>query len=61
MARIYDFVFVGTANGNLVANALREGKQYPFYNHNSNYEVDLASIPLGTVIGATALLELFRK
>ena len=58
---VYDFIFVGTANGNAVANALREGKQYPFYNHNSNYEVDLAAIPLGTVIGATALLELFKK
>ena len=58
---VYDFVFVGTANGQAVANAKREGNEYPFYNHNSNYEVDLAAIPLGTVIGATALLELFKK
>lgn len=58
---IYDFMFVGTANGTAVANAKREGKEYPFYNHNSNYEVDLAAIPLGTVIGATTLVDLFKK
>lgn len=58
---VYDFIFVGTANGTAVANAIKEGKKYPFYNHNSNYEVDLSAIPLGTLIGATALLELFKK
>ncbi len=57
----YDFVFVGTANPDAVAKARKEGKEYPFYNHNSNYEVDLAAIPLGVVIGTTALLEIFRK
>jgi len=31
------------------------------FNHNGNYQVDLAAIPLGTVIGVTALLELFKK
>ena len=40
---------------------MQEGKKYPFINHNGNYQVDLATIPLGTVIGATGLLELFKK
>ena len=57
----YDFILVGTANGELVAKAIQEGKKYPFFNHNGNYQVDLAAIPLGTVIGATALFELFKK
>jgi amidohydrolase len=58
---VYDFILVGTANPELVAKATQEGKKYPFFIHNGNYQVDLSVIPLGTVIGATALLELFKK
>jgi hippurate hydrolase len=58
---VYDFVFVGTANPAAVAKARQEGKDYPFYNHNSNYEVDTAAIPLGVVVGTTALLEIFKR
>ena len=58
---VYDFILVGTANTELVAEATQEGKKYPFFIHNGNYQVDLATIPLGTVIGATGLLELFKK
>jgi amidohydrolase len=58
---VYDFILVGTANTEVVAKAIQEGNKYPFYNHNGNYQVDLPAIPLGTVIGATALLELFKK
>jgi hippurate hydrolase len=58
---VYDYIQVGTANTALYAKAIQEGKRSPFYNHNGNYQVDLAAIPLGTVIGTTALLELFRK
>jgi|GEM_PF-2284685 len=58
---VCDYVWVGTARPDLYAKALSEGKTVPFYNHNGNYQVDLAAIPLGTVIGVTALLELFKK
>ncbi len=58
---VYDFILVGTANPELVAKAAQEGKKYPFFNHNGNYQVDLSTITLGTVIGATGLLELFKK
>jgi hippurate hydrolase len=58
---VYDFMWVGTANIEMAAKATAEGKKYPFFNHNGNYQVDLSAIPLGTVIGATALLELFKK
>jgi hippurate hydrolase len=58
---VCDYVWVGTARPDLYAKALSEGKSAPFYNHNGNYQVDLAAIPLGTEIGVTALLELFKK
>lgn len=58
---VCDYVWVGTARPDLYAKALSEGKSAPFYNHNGNYQVDLAAIPLGATIGATALLELFKK
>lgn len=56
-----DFILVGTANPEVYAQAIQEGKRAPFFNHNGNYQVDLAGIPLGVQIGVTALLELFRK
>lgn len=58
---IYDFMWVGIANIEVAAKAASEGKKYPFFNHNGNYQVDLSAIPLGTVIGTTALLEMFRE
>ena len=58
---VYDYIFVGIASAEAMATATREGKKYPFSNHNGNYQVDLAAIPLGTVIGAVALMELFTK
>jgi hippurate hydrolase len=58
---VCDFILVGTANPDVYAKAIQEGKRAPFFNHNGNYQVDLAGIPLGVQIGVTALLELFRK
>jgi amidohydrolase len=58
---VYDYIMVGIANDAIFEKAVKAGKKYPFYNHNGNYEVDLSAIPLGTKIGANALLEMFRK
>ena len=58
---VYDYMWVGIANNETFIKAIKEGKKYPFYTHNGNYQVDLSAIPLGTVIGATALLEIFKK
>ncbi|MEO8763509.1 MAG: amidohydrolase [Ginsengibacter sp.] len=58
---VYDYLFVGIAGKEVMAKAAAEGKKYPFYHHTANYEVDLSAIPLGTVIGATSLLEIFKK
>ena len=57
---VYDFIWVGIADPELADKAKKEGEKYLFYNHNGNYLADLAAIPLGTVIGATALLEMFK-
>ena len=57
----YDYMLIGIANTEVAANATKEGKIYPFFIHNGNYQVDLPVIPLGTAVGATALLEMFRK
>lgn len=57
----YNYIKVGTANPSVYAKALQEGKKAPFFHHAGNYQVDLGAIPLGTEIGATALLAILKK
>lgn len=58
---VYDFIRVGIANPDAYTKAIQEGKKAPFFYHAGNYQVDLGAIPLGTQIGATALLAMFKK
>ena len=58
---VCDYIWIGIADPDAVAKAVQEGKRSPYYNHNGNYKVELAGIPLGTTIGVTALMELFKK
>lgn len=58
---VYNYIKVGVADPTVYAKAISEGKKAPFFHHSGTYQVDLTAIPLGTVIGTTALLELFRK
>jgi len=58
--KVYDYMLVGIANPAVFMQAVKEGKTFPFSNHNSNFEIDLSAIPLGTMIGATGLLEIFK-
>ena len=58
---VCDYIWIGIADPDAVAKAVQEGKRAPYYNHNGNYKVELAGIPLGTTIGVTALMELFKK
>jgi amidohydrolase len=58
---VYDYMLVGIANKEASEKAAKEGRMFPFFNHNSNFEVDLSSIPLGVTLGTTALLEIFKK
>jgi len=58
---VYDYIKVGIANPAVYEKAIQEGKKAPFFHHAGNYLVDLGAIPLGTEIGSTALLTIFRK
>ena len=58
---VTDYINIGTANPSLYAKAISEGKTAPFYHHAGDFQVDLASIPLGTEIGVNALVEIFKK
>lgn len=57
----YNFIRVGVANPAIYDRAIQEGKKAAFFYHAGNYQVDLGAIPLGTEIGATALLTIFKK
>jgi amidohydrolase len=58
--KVYDYMLVGIANPAVFMQAVKEGKMVPFNNHNSNFEIDLSAIPIGTMIGAIGLLEIFK-
>jgi len=55
------FLFIGTANPKVYEKAVESGKEFPFYNHNGNYIVDLSSIPVGVEVGSAALISLFNE
>lgn len=57
----YDYIKVGVANPTVYDKAIKEGKKAPFFHHAGNYQVDISAIPLGTEIGANALLTIFKK
>ncbi|MEN9570758.1 MAG: hypothetical protein RL172_1989 [Bacteroidota bacterium] len=57
----YNYFIIGIANHQVFEKAAKEGKQFPFSNHNPDYEVDLTSIPWGTSMGLAAVLEAFKK
>jgi metal-dependent amidase/aminoacylase/carboxypeptidase family protein len=58
---VYDYILVGIANPEVAAKANKEGKMFPFYNHNGDFQVDLTAIPFGLSLGTTALLATFQK
>lgn len=57
----YVFMLVGVAPPEMFAKAQAEGKPFPYSNHNPNFFVDLAAIPLGTKANVVAALALMRK
>jgi hippurate hydrolase len=58
---VYDYLFVGIADPELCRKAAADGKEFPFYNHNPAFRIDLRAIPFGTVVAATAMLGMFGK
>lgn len=57
----YSYVLVGVADPVVFENAVKAGKWLPYNNHNGDFRVELAAIPLGVKIGTTALLRLFNQ
>ncbi len=55
------YSFIGIAHPNDVADAIAAGKKHPYGIHTGTYKVDLAAIPLGTMIGAVSMFELLKK
>ena len=55
------YMVVGVADPEVFARALEAGKQVPYYNHNGNFIVDPAAIPLGTRVATIAALELLAN
>jgi hippurate hydrolase len=58
---VYDYLLVGIANPEETAKANKQGKMFPYYNHNGDFKVDLSAIPYGASLGAVALFEMFSK
>ncbi|MBC7505669.1 MAG: amidohydrolase [Sandarakinorhabdus sp.] len=57
----YSFLLIGIAPLDRWAASQRAGQQFPFANHNNDFVVDLAAIPLGTRINTVAALALLAK
>jgi hippurate hydrolase len=55
----YLYLLVGTAKPEHVKRAVAEGNQFPYTNHNPDFQVDLDAIPLGTKIGVASVSALF--
>lgn len=57
----YDYILLGIANQDVFQATIKKGGFFPFTNHNADFQVDLSAIPFGTSMGASALLEAFKK
>ncbi|RYF90627.1 MAG: amidohydrolase [Chitinophagaceae bacterium] len=56
-----NYLQIGITNPEEYAKFKSEGKDVPYFHHTGGFRVDLRAIPVGTEIGAIALLEVFRK
>ena len=57
----YAFILVGVAPPELFAKAVAAGKPFPYSNHNPDFFVDLAAIPLGAKVDTVAALSVSCK
>lgn len=57
----YAFMLVGIAPPALVAKANAEGRMFPYANHNPDFFVDLAAIPVGAKANTVAALAILRR
>ena len=57
----YAFILVGVAPPELFAKAVAAGKPFPYSNHNPDFFVDLAAIPIGAKVDTVAALSVLAK
>jgi hippurate hydrolase len=57
----YAFLLVGVAPPAMFAQALAEGRPMPYANHNPDFFVDLAAIPVGAKVNAVTVLSVMAK
>lgn len=57
----YLLILVGVAPPKMYTDALAAGKQQPYANHNPDFFVDLAAIPIGAKVDTVAALSLLAK
>ncbi len=55
------YLLIGVAPPALSAKAKKEGKGFPFWNHEPNFQVDLDAIPLGAKIASMIVLDIMVK
>ena len=54
-------MLVGVAPPDMFAEARAAGKPFPYSNHNPDFFVDLAAIPIGAKVNAVAALSVLAK
>jgi amidohydrolase len=57
----YAFTLVGIAPPEMFAKAQAAGRQFPFSNHNPDFFVDLAAIPIGAKVNSVNALSILAK
>ena len=57
----YAFTLVGVAPPEVFAKAQAAGKQFPYANHNPDFFVDLAAIPIGAKVNSVNALSILAK
>jgi len=57
----YAFILVGVAPPDLFAKAVAAGKPFPYSNHNPDFFVDLAAIPIGAKVDTVVALSILAK
>ncbi|MBK9786235.1 MAG: amidohydrolase [Betaproteobacteria bacterium] len=57
----YAFMLVGVAPPDIFAKAQAAGKPFPYANHNPDFFVDLAAIPIGAKVNTVAVLSVLAK
>jgi len=56
-----NYTFVGVADPGVFIRAVKDGKKFPYMNHNPNFIVDLKAIPFGARVATLSALELLGK